>query len=87
MADKNIKRILDSIADGRFPPLTFVYELARETLEIQEKLIHTLMCYVELMTSWNRRGWLREDLQRIAEWSDKLMTKREEKDLTELYES
>lgn len=86
MADRNAKRILDSLADGRFAPQDFVHELAKDTLEIQERFIYTFMCYVELMTSWNRRGYLREDLQRIAEWSDEIMTKREEKDLTEWYE-
>ena len=86
MADRNTKRILDSLADGRFPPQTFVHELAREPLEVQEKFIHTFMCYLELLTSYNRRGWMRGDLQKIAEWCDKLMVKREEKGLTEYHE-
>jgi len=81
----HVKKVINALSDHRFPPQTFAHEMAREPLETQEKFIYSFMRYLELLTSYNRRGWMRGDLAKIAEWCDRLVSNYEEKDFTDYH--
>jgi hypothetical protein len=70
------KKVIDALSDNRFPPVTFVHDLHRESLDTQETFVYVFVQYAAFMSNEYRNNRLHPDFINLGQWCDNFIRRR-----------